>query len=394
SNGVIIVTTKLGKAGKTDVSFNYEYGIQQVGRKIKMMDAQQWIRYYVTAKNNAWTDLGGTRSAADPNSVRPALYQIPDEFINSPQQFGKGTNWQDVMFRVAPMQTGQLSVSGGTEKTQYLFSASYLDQTAILDANYYKRIAFRSNIKQAISSKFSVGLNLSFTGIQDRTDGTQGKSDVISLALQSDPIFSVYNSNGTLGIVDPNAKEYRYLQYNPVNLWHPYATTRYTDKKNRAYNALAIGYAEYKILNNLKFRTSINGNLGTNFGDYFLVGNQGYGFNQNLTPSTATASSGSTFNWLTENTLYYELKKGDHALNLLAGYTAQKQRDEFQSATATNFPNNLVRTLNAGTVNAGTSTISEWSLVSSLARLNYNYKSRYFLTSTIRRDGSSRFGEN
>lgn len=394
ANGVVIVTTKLGKVGKTDVSFSYEYGVQQLGRKIKMMDAQQWIRYYIAAKNNAWTDLGGNRSAADPNSARPALYQIPEEFINSPQQFGKGTDWQDVMFRSAPMQTGQLSVSGGTEKTQYLFSASYLDQTAILDANYYKRLALRTNIKTAITDKFTVGLNVSFTGIQDRTDGTQGKSDVISLALQSDPIFSLYNSNGTLGLVDPNAKEYRYLQYNPVNLWHPYATTRYTDKKNRAYNTLAIGYAEYKILDNLKFRTSINGNLGTNFYDYYLIGNQGYGFNQNLTPSTATASSGSSFNWLTENTLNYDLKLGDHSLNVLAGYTVQKQRDDFLSATAANFPNDLIHTLNAGTVNGGTSTLSEWSMISYLARVNYNYKNKYFLTSTIRRDGSSRFGEN
>lgn len=396
ASGVILVTTKMGKSGKTDINVNLEYGSQKVTRMIDMMDAQQWIQYYIMAKNNSWTDLGGSRKASDPNSVRgnASTYKIPEEFINSPGQFGTGTDWQDVMFRVAPMKSGQLSVSGGTDKTQFLFSASYLDQDAVLDNNYYKRLSLRSNVKHQVSNKFTLGMNLSFTGIYDRTDGTQGKSDVIGLALQSDPFFPLYNENGNLGMADPNSIWNRYLQYNPVNLWHPYATTRFTDKQNKAFNTLAIGYAEYKILDNLKFRTSLNGNLGNNRYNYYLIKNQGYGFNQSLTPSTGTASSGYLLNWLNENTLNYDLKVKDHSFNVLAGYTVQKQHDEFQSATATNFPNDIVHTLNAGTVTSGTSTISEWSMISYLARLNYNYKNRYFLTSTIRRDGSSRFGAN
>ncbi|WP_332368111.1 hypothetical protein [Spirosoma telluris] len=93
------------------------------------------------------------------------------------------------MFRVAPSHNAQLSVSGGTEKTQFMFSGAYLDQQAILDQNYYKRLAIRSNIKHKVSDRFTIGLNLGATTIFDRTDGTQGKSDVVSLALQSDPIF-------------------------------------------------------------------------------------------------------------------------------------------------------------------------------------------------------------
>ena len=396
ASGVILVTTKLGKAGKTDVNASVEYGSQEVMRQIDMMDAQQWIKYYVTAKNNSWTDLGGGRSASDPNSIRgnASTYKIPEEFINNPGQFGAGTDWQDVMFHVAPMKSVQLSVSGGTEKTQFLFSGSYLDQDAVLDNNYYKRLSLRSNIKHQISNKITLGLNLSLTGIYDRTDGTQGKSDVIGLALQSDPFFPLYNENGNLGMADPNSIWNRYLQFNPVNLWHPYATTRFTDKQNKAFNTLAIGYAEYKILDKLKFRTSINGNLGNNRYNYYLIKNQGYGYNQSLAPSTGTATSGYLLNWLNENTLTYETKFKDHSLNVLAGYTVQKQQDEFQSATATNYPNDLVHTLNAGIVTAGTSTLTEWSMISYLGRLNYNYKNKYFLTSTIRRDGSSRFGSN
>ena len=396
ASGVILVTTKLGKVGKTSINASFEYGTQEVIKKVDMMDAQQWIQYYVTAKNNSWTDLGGGRSASDPNSARgnATTYKIPEEFITNPEQFGQGVDWQDIMFRVAPMKNAQLSVSGGTDKTQFLFSGSYLDQDAVLDNNYYKRLSLRSNIKQAVSSKITLGLNLSFTGIFDRTDGTQGKSDVISLALQSDPVFPVYNENGNLGIVDPNSVWNRYLQFNPVNLWHPYATTRFTEKQNKAFNTLAIAYGEYNIVEGLKFRTSINGNLGNNRYNYYMYKNQGYGFNQSLPAATGTASSAYMLNWLSENTLTYDTHFNNHSLNVLAGFTSQKQRDEFASATATNYPNDLVQTLSAGTVNSGTSTLTEWSMLSYLARVNYNYLGKYFLSSTIRRDGSSRFGNN
>lgn len=396
ASGVILVTTKLGKSGQTAINVNMEYGVQKVTRKVEMMNAQQWIKYYVTAKNNSWVDLGGGRQATDPNSARgnSSTYKIPEDFITNPERYGNGTDWQDVMFRTAPMRNLQLSASGGTDKTQFLLSAAYLDQDAVLDNNYYKRLAVRSNLRHAISKKISVGLNLSATGIFDRTDGTNGKSDVISLALQSDPIFPLYNENGNLGMADPNSVWNTFLQYNPVNLWHPYATTRYTDKQNKTFNTLAIGFLEYNVTPELKIRSSLNGNLGNSRYRYYLMKNQGYGFNQSLPPATATESNGYMLNWLNENTITYDKKINDHNLNVLAGYTVQKQNDEFQSATATNFPNDLVRTLNAGIVTGGTSTRTEWAMISYLARLSYNYRGKYFLTSTIRRDGSSRFGSN
>ena len=398
ANGVVMITTKLGAPGKPVVTAGFEYGLQKVTRMVDMMDAQEWIRYYVAAKNNAWVDLNPeVNKASDPNSARGSstLYKIPEEFINSPEQFGSGTDWQDVMFRTAPMTNTQLSVSGGTDRTQYLFSAGLLDQDAVLDQNYYRRLGLRSNIKQKISDKVSVGMNLSLTGIHDRTEGVNGKSDVISLALQSDPFFPLYNENGNLGSVDPNSIWYRYpQQFNPVNLWHPYATTRFTNKKNKAYNTFALGFLEYDIIPGLKFRSSLSGNLANNNYNYYRFKNQGYGFNQDLATSSATASAGNKLNWLWENTVTYDFDVEEHSFNILAGYTTQKERTEFQSVTAGNFPNDLVQTINAGTVTGGTSTAAEWGIQSYLARLNYNFKDKYFLTSSIRRDGSSRFSKN
>ncbi|MEA5256372.1 TonB-dependent receptor [Arcicella aquatica] len=394
ANGVILVTTKLGKAGKTTFSVGYESGVQSVQRRVSMMDAQQWIDYYIDAHNNAWVDLNPAKNkASDPNSVRTSTYKIPDDFLTNPQQFGKGTDWQDVMFRVAPSQNAQLSASGGTEKTQFMFSAAYLNQQAVLDENYYKRLSIRSNIKHQLSEQFTIGLNLGVTSIFDRTDGTQGKSDVVSLALQSDPIFPVYNENGNIGYRDPNSVWNKYVAYNDLNLWHPYSLTRYIHKENKTFNTLATGFLEYKIIDGLKFRTSINANLYNTRYNSYRINKQGYGYSGVLA-AEGYSTSGYTFNWLSENTLSYEKSYGDHNVNVLLGYSAQKQRNEFASLTSGSFPNDLVETLNAGVVSSGFTNASEWSMLSYLARAQYNFQNKYFLTAAIRRDGSSRFGSN
>lgn len=394
ANGVILVTTKLGKAGKTTFSVGYESGVQSVERRVKMMDAQQWINYYIDAHNNAWVDLNPAKNkASDPNSVRGSVYKIPDEFLTNPQQFGKGTDWQDVMFRVAPSQNVQFSASGGTDKTQFMFSAAYLSQDAVLDENYYKHLSLRSNIKHQLSNKFTIGLNLGVTGIFDRTDGTQGKSDVVSLGLQSDPIFPVYNENGNIGYRDPNSVWNKYVAYNDLNLWHPYSLTRYIHKQNKTFNTLATGFLEYKILDDLKFKTSISANLYNTRYNSYRVNKQGYGYS-GILPAEGYSTSGYSLNWLSENTLNYDKSFGDHNLALLLGYSVQKQRNEFASITSGNFPNDLVETLNAGVVSGGFTNASEWAMISYLARAQYNYLNRYFFTAAIRRDGSSRFGAN
>jgi len=395
ANGVVLVTTKLGKAGTTHVGFNYEYGIQKVSRRIDLMDAQQYIQYYVDAHNNGWINSGEGRSASDPNSVRTKPFQIPEDFTDPVKRaaLGTGTDWQEVMFRTAPSHQAQLSVSGGTEKTQFLFSGNYLDQEAVLDQNYLKRLTLRSNIRQQVSDRFAIGLNLGVTGVYDRTEGTEGKSDVISLGLQSSPIFPVYNENGNLGFKDPNSSWYRFAQYTDLQLWHPYSLTRELHKQNKSFNTLGNAFAEYTILDGLKFKTSINANLLNTRYEMFWNKDQKYGYSSAL-PAQGNANSRFMLNWLSENTLNYDKQFNDHGLAVLLGYTVQKQRDEYQALSAGNFPNNLVPTLNAGTVNGGTSLAYEWAMISYLGRVNYNYKNRYFLSAVLRRDGSSRFGAN
>lgn len=403
ASGVILVTTKLGKAGKASVNVTYEHGISKVTRMVKMMDAQQWIKYYIDARNNAWVLLDPVNNkATDDNARRTAVsgsaaknYLIPPDFLTDPAQFGKGTDWQDAVFRTAPTNNLQLSLSGGTDKTNYLFSVGYLDQDAVVILNSYKRLSLRTNLRQTISDKVTAGLNLSFTGAYDRTDGTQGKSDAISLAIQSDPIFPEYNENGNLGFLDPNSKWSRFQTYG-VQLWNPHSLIDYADKQNKNYNTLGNAYIEVKPIKGLTVKGSLNGNLN-NYNNYFYwVSGQGYGYSSVL-PATASARSYTSFNWLAEGLATYNTAIGDHDIGVIAGYSAQKQRFDSTSLNASDFPNDLVRTINAaGTVTkpAVGNGSGEWSLLSMFGRASYGYKNRYFLNATVRRDGSSRFGPN
>lgn len=401
ANGVILVTTKLGKAGKPQVSVTYEHGISKVNRTVKMMDAQQWIQYYIDARNNAWVLLDPVNNKATDDNTKRSLvsgaknYMIPPDFLTNPGQFGKGTDWQDVVFRTAITNNAQVSLSGGTDKTSYLFSVGYLDQQAVVIEDFYKRLSLRTNIRQKISERVTAGLNIAFTGAYDRTDGTTGKSDAISLALQSDPIFPEYNENGNLGFLDPNSAWKRFQTYG-VQLWNPHSLISYADKLNKYYNTLANGYLEVKPINDLTIKGSLSANLtNTNYNWYWETG-QGYGYSSVL-PAQATARNLSAFNWLGEITGNYTKTLGDHTIGLIAGYSAQKQRYDSTTVNATDFPNDLVRTINAaGTItkpSAGNGA-SEWSLLSVLGRVSYGFKNRYFVNATLRRDGSSRFGPN
>lgn len=399
ANGVILISTKLGKAGKPQVSFSYEYGISKVTRKVDMMNAQEWIKYYIDARNNAWVLLDpANNKPTDDNAKRNSAgknYLIPPDFLNNPEKLGEGTDWQDVMLRTAPSSNAQLSINGGTANTSYLFSVGYLDQQAVVIKNYYKRLVLRTNIRQKISEYITAGLNLSFTSSNDRSDGTNGKSDAMSLAIQSDPIFPEYNENGYLGFLDPNSVWKSYQTYG-VQLWSPHSLIDYADKENKIYNAMGNGYLEIKPIKDLTIKGTLSGNLINNNYNWYWISGQGYGYSSVL-PAQSNVKTSTNFNWQSEITGTYSKKFGDHSIGVIAGYSSQKNKFENTNVNGSNFPNDLVRTLNAaGTVTKASTgnSIEEWSLLSMLGRLSYAYKDKYYLNATVRRDGSSRFGPN
>ncbi|HAQ20321.1 MAG TPA: TonB-dependent receptor [Prolixibacteraceae bacterium] len=397
SNGVVIITTKSGKSGKTNVEINFEKGFSKVLRTIDMMNAQQWIKYHIDAVNNSWIARGGR--ASDPNEVRPSNLRIPPEFLSDPAKFGNGTNWQDVIFRVAPTDNASVSMNGGNDKTRFMISSSYLKQIGIVDGDDFERLTLRANLTHKITSNLSMGTNILLT---KRNESPMvgfdlapeiGKNTSVSGALQSIPIFPIYNENGNYGPSDPNSEWKRFSAYG-LGFVHPYIRTRQMDRKRKSFNTLSNIFVEWKFLPDFTFKSVVSATIDYSRLNVYQYDKVKYGWSA-LPAARAYSSNDYRNNWLSENTVTFNKTIGEHSINAFAGYSVQKDSYEEGRLLASGFPNDQVHTLNAATtVLSFSSTASEWSLLSYIGRVNYSYLDKYLLTATLRRDGSSRFGKN
>ena len=399
SNGVILITTKKGRrTGAPVISYSSYAGVQQVSKKIKMMDAYQWSKLTYDAKNTAYLDAVPGASINDNNTIRAnANYQLPPEILpylsNTPNL--TNTDWQDAIFRSAPIQNHTLSASGGSDRFQYYISGNYFDQRGIVIASGFKRYALRANLTADLTPKLKMGLNLSPTYAYHDLVNTEGPfiyDGVINNALKATPLFPVYNADGSPAVNNQNTWAYNYSGgENPVAL-----ATQISDKLEQVRN-LGNLYAQYEIIKGLSFKTMIATDINYFGRDFYRPSTLGtYRPIQQGAPTNPKGSAQTAIakNWLWENTINYDLKVQQHKFNVLLGYSSQKNTTSATEVDATNFPNNSVQTLNAGTVNGGYSTKSAWSLISYIGRVNYNYDEKYFVSASFRRDGASRFGPN
>jgi len=387
SNGVVLVTTKHGKSGKSVVQLDTYYGFQQVANKIDMLNAREYAEYNTEARNNAWVDRGG--NAGDPNSARPAALQIPEMFMN-PQALGKGTDWQDEVFRTAAIQNHQLSVSGGNDKTTFFMSGAYFKQDGVVMKTGFDRYSARVNLDHHISKHVSVGMNLSPSFATSRILPVEDQvfsGGILGSALSLPPTVPVYNTDGSFTtLLGPSP-------YNIGVIDNPVAIASKIKDKRTVFRTLGNVYAEINLIDGLKFRTSFGLDYSDARENAYYPSDLGWSGVPAPVQARAIASTGRDLNWLNENILSYKkVFNTKHELDVLAGFTSQKAHGESAALNATNFPTDLVPTLNAGQVTGGGTYMSEWSLLSLLARVNYTYSGKYLFSATMRRDGSSRFG--
>ena len=358
ANGVVLITTKQGKAGKTRVEGNYEFGITRVNRRVDVMDAKQWIEFETAARNNTWATI----LKKNPNAKRGNDTAIPVEFSDPEwlERIGNGTDWEDVLLRTALTHNAQISASGGSEKTQFMLSAGYLNQEGVVIENDYNRLSLRSNVNHQFNERLNASVKIALTRSNDSSYGTAGKSDAVSLALQSDPIFPLRVETGSLGFKDPQSMWNTFDKYG-FQLWHPYSLTREMSKKKTTDIVLLNTAIDYKILDGLNFKTAFNANVeDSHYSSYWNDG-QDYGYSMWVDATADFVTMRST-NWVWENTLNYnQTIRADHNLTGLLGYTMQEQSMEFGNMTAGSFPNDLVHTLNAGKVKNGSTSATEWA---------------------------------
>lgn len=369
ANGVVLITSKKGKAGRSNVSIDSYYGVQRIIKKLNLLNARQF------------TEIANQRAAND--GLAP--YFTPAEV----ESFGDGTDWQDELFRTAPIQNHVLSFSGGSDKTQYSVSASYFAQQGIILGSDFNRASVRANINHKVSDKLSLFYNsiLSRTGrsLINSDNGQRGNS-VLSGVFAAPPTISPYNANGTYSNVTAYAFSPNALQ-NPLELA---LARKNTIKENYIFSNLNLNYEPVKDLF-LKVSFGIENNPSRE--DFY---------SPRIIASSPTGTASLTFvdqyNILNENILNYSKKfKDKHSFNFTGGVTYQHQKTQNSSSGASGFATDVLQNnalASGSSPSVPTSSTSEYTLASYLGRINYSYKNRYLFTVSDRADGSSRFGKS
>jgi TonB-linked SusC/RagA family outer membrane protein len=401
ANGVVMVTTKRGKAGQSRINFDYYTGIQEVSKKMDLLNSAQFAEFGRDAANTAYLERVPGAQASDPNSARPAgqRYRYPQgvEFpsvnFNDPASLAY-YNYQDLIFRQAPISSYQLSGSGGSERVQYALSGNYLRQDGIIKRSDLNRYTFRSNVDAQLTNRVKVGMSFSPSySIENRvnSDGHWAGNGVINAALAIPPFVPVYAADG----VTYTSQAAFAAPYDWPGITNPVANITELDNKVSTLRLLGSAYAEWNVWKTLTYRATLGADLT------YLRQNQyqtsAIPLNQLLPPNVSTGSSytSQNINWVTSHTLNYTYELGaDHRFGALIGLEAQKNNFEENRVNANAFPNDVVRTVNAGTIVGGTSFQDQWSLASYFGRVNYAFKDRYLFNASLRRDGSSRFGAN
>jgi TonB-linked SusC/RagA family outer membrane protein len=359
ANGVILVTTKTGKKGegKTVFSYSGEQSVQLLSKKIDL--------------------LSGKDYATVVNEITPT-YNNVDLVPN--------TDWQSLIFHPASISSHQLSASGATESTQFYVSAGYFKQDGIVDKSSYERITFKLNNTYTLTKNIKVGNFISITPYKQ-----QNAPSVTYSAYRAQPLLVPYNSDGSFAPV--------------VNVGNPLADLAYSNNFNKGVRGVGNLFAEATIMKYFKVKTSYGLDAGynqnINFAPQFYVSSQQY----NLL-NTLTKGNSDNITWVWENTLSFNKQFGLHSIDAVGGYTMQKASSENFSISGKNIirtspdfwyftpsyiydPNNSVNTLSS--ISNGVDPNQNYSMLSYLFRVNYTYNSKYILTATFRRDGSSKF---
>lgn len=407
AGGVIVITTKNGQSGKSTISADYFSGFHYASNLPKMLNKDQ----YLTAKDMAWHNTAGNATSA---TSPYAADRSRTDFAN--------TNWQDELFTTGLSKNFQVSASGGSENFQYLISGGYygIDGIVVEDHDKYQRINFRANVNANISDRFKIGTNLQITqSQQDKLSSSGDAPGIIRHALIRPPVLGVYKdvNDPTYSVNNPYTDLPFYT--GPNNGWNPnyeyssnpIAIVHFTDDKRINFQTFGNAYGEYAFLKDksLKFKSNIgadisfnhNKNFASNFGDSNIsdTGNMFYGMGRNNRPNNLDENRGQSMTFTFSNTLNYIKTFNEiHSLNLLLGNESINSNSAAIGGSRQNFDNTSrnFRYLDYGsTMNIYSSgSATKWALMSYFASGTYGYKNKYFVTSTLRADASSRFGPN
>lgn len=387
ANGVILVTTKSGIEGRNSFNVNYSYGTQTPIDKIDVMNSAEYAAAAIDAAQNGWVESGGDPNA--PNTIEARgqyKYTWPRELETPENLFD--TDWQDVIFRTAPLQKIDVNASGGNSKTNYLVSAGYTKQDGIVITSDYNKYTLNTKVNSEVKDWLTIGGSINISGDQER----EPYNRITEWAVQYPSIYPVYGNNGLLGAPTntPGFENYDAILFRPKN-GHPLYQIN-DNIQHRQFNSIANFYGQIKLLKGLNFKTSLN--VLNNRADHSNYQAIDHGLGPSFyTEGIMTVEQARTANYTSQNLLTYDTKILDHSFSALLGFEYNNIDYYYTNQERRGYDNDLVQALSAGrTVFEAKDDHAKTILISYFARLNYNYQGKYLLAASIRRDGSSRFG--
>ncbi len=371
ANGVILITTKKGKQGKTKYNFSYNSGISKVTHILDVLDGQEYIR----AAKQAWFN-------SDMGTEEEFYKKLPFGIYNNDLSYEENkntidnanTDWSETMLRTGFQQSANLSASGGTQNTVYYIGGSYNKTNGIIVGNDFQRVSGKINLEHTANKRLKFGANLGVTNRQYVNVPTGWAGGLGTAQSRSLPVMPIYNDDGTY-----------FAPKSGTNV-----VADYEDRKYKAYTTSILGnlYANYQILSSLSFRTEFGMNniyqLERKY-EGTITREEANGTDRRLTVT----------NWNTNNTFNFNKTfKEKHNVTAMAGMSYQRYKQQGLELFGAGFPNPaLENPTNVPNDRKSTNGWeNEYAFLSFFGRMGYIYNNRYIATLSIRNDGSSRFG--
>lgn len=370
ANGVIIITTKGGRKGTTGFNVSVTSGVATVpeSQRMNVLNAEEYVQFHTEIN-------GGT---------------VPD-FIANNWDNVTDTDWQEELFTTALFQDYAISASGGSEKVSYLISGNYTDQEGTIPNEGFDKYSARLKLDYSPNYKITLGLNLApnYSIIKTASNGDLNIGGAYQQAVLLAPILPVRRDDGSFSF----GGDLPGFQ----NVGNPLETVELYSRTQDIFRFLGGLSLEVEPIDGLTFRATLSANIGSdNFQTTYTPPADGLPRILYSTLSELNLRKTQQTGWLNENTVNYKRAFGEHAFDILAGYTSQKEQFEALESNIADLQVQGPTILSLGDVSTliSRNEVTENTLVSYLGRLNYSFKDRYLVTGTVRNDGSSRFGAN